>query len=438
MASVLDTTSKHRRETHTTTSEKDSTAMYSPSRRSTPDSTMPCTGTPFAARLIAAGVVASIGMGGILAGPALADPEQGGVTSEPSPEQGGVTAEPAPVPAPEPEPAPEYPTGIVPSPPQEAPPVAWTEPAPMGPSAPPAPQLHTPVPTAPVAPKHVPIDKIRIGTEVVDRGDIPENVAVSINEYSAWAEAKIAQFYRSVGFSDAEADQKAATAVLFGVVGGVGAAVSVGVPVFIATALFTVPIGTGIGAAIGSVVPPTPFNIGPGAAIGAAAGAGVAAAVAAVAALGAGTIGAAIGVGLGYAIGGGDADTNPAAPWDDLIGQWENFLRGPAPAPLPSPGANQYELVLDAASAADAGLPAVDYTVNTAGDVNISATVAGQDINLGWTTQQAAAPYELLGPLKEPAKEAVATVTKQVGDGITQVIDGLQITYPQTVAPAAQ
>lgn len=404
--------------------------------------------TYVSARMVTASLLATISVSAATAGQSWAAPDDGqpGVTPPSTTAPGGQpgvtpTPEPAPTPAPEPapepepipEPAPEYPQGIAPSPPQETAPVLWTEPEPMGPPTSPPPQLHAPEPTPPVAPKLVDVDHIRVGSEVFDRGVVPVDVAVSLNEYLAWSEAKIAQFYRSIGYSASEADEKAATAVVFGTIGGVSAATAVGVPLFLATALFLVPGGALAGGIIGSFVPPTGLNTVTGTLIGAGAGAAAAAGIAALAALGAGALGAAVGVGLGYALGGGDPDAHPDAPWDDLLQQWHDFLN-PAPPPLPNPDGDQYKLVLDAPQAADAGLPAVDYTVNTEGDVNFSANVAGlPPIDVSWTAEQAEAPYEALGPLKEPAKDLAANVTKQVGDGISKVVDGLNITFPQTI-----
>ena len=395
-------------------------------------------------KVMAASIIAVMAMSPAFAGPAFADePEQGGVTTEeptPDPGQGGVTNVPEPpAPAPEPEPVPDYPQGVLPSPPQEVAPVIWEEPS--GPPAgtyDPAPSgpIHAPVPTAPVAPKIVedPAAKIRVGNFVTDRpAEIPRDYAISINEYSAYAEAKIAQGFRSIGFSDEEADRRAAAAVLGGVIGGVAGATAAGVPVTIAVGLFTLPAGAAIGAAIGSAVPPQPFNIGTGALIGLGAGAAVAGGAGAIAAVIGGTTGAIIGAALGYALGAGDPNANPGAPWE------KPPAPAPAPAPLPNPEANQYELVLDAPTASDAGLPAVDYTVNTDGDVNFSTNIAGiPPISGGWTAEQAAAPYEVLGQSAQPAKDAVASVTKQASDGLTAVVDGLHIAYPQTQpAPAA-
>lgn len=398
-----------------------------------------------ASRVMAAAVVASIGMGTALAGPAFADPDQPGVTdtAPTTPDQPGVTTDPAPTPAPEPAPepepapAPDYPQGALPSPPQEVAPVIWEEPSGPPPTTyDPAPSgpIHAPVPTAPVAPKIVedPSAKIKIGNFVTDRpNEVPRDYAISINEYSSYAEAKIAQGFRSVGFSDEEADRRAAAAVLGGVIGGVAGATAAGVPTTIAVGLFTLPAGALIGAGIGAAVPPQPFNIGTGALIGLGAGAAVAGGAGAVAAAVGGTTGAIVGAALGYALGAGDPNANPAAPWEQAP---PPPPPAPAPAPLPNPDGNQYELVLDAPEAADAGLPAVDYTVNNEGDANFSANVAGlPPINVGWTQEQAEAPLNALGPLAEPAKDLAADVTKQVGDGLSKVVDGLNISYPQTV-----
>lgn len=394
---------------------------------------------PIRVRVVAAAVVASVGMGAVLAGPALADPEQPGVTdtAPTAPEQPGVTnPQPAPEPAPaEPAIAPAYPQGALPSPPSTgADPVIWTEPS--GPSAEtpytPLPEgpLHEPRPTPPVAPKYVPVDQIRLGNQVWDRGVVPEPWAVTINEYTGWTEAEIARHFESIGFTRDEAARRAAAAVFAGVTGGAIVAVAVGGTVFLTTALLAVPAGAIIGGIIGTTVPipPPPLNTLAGAGLGAAAGLGVAAAAGAASGAAAFTI-AAAGFGIaGWLLGAGDATSNPTAPWETPPPP------APAPAPLPNPGANQYELVLDAPTASDAGLPAVDYTVNTDGDVSFSANIAGiPPVEAGWTAEQAAQPYEVLGQWAEPTKQAVASVTKQVSDGLTSVVDGLHIAYPQTV-----
>ncbi|ETD30860.1 hypothetical protein [Williamsia sp. D3] len=386
---------------------------------------------PVRARAMAAVVVAAVAMGGAgaLAGPAFADPEQGGVTSEPAPEQGGVIAEPTPpVPAPAPEPVPDYGPGILPSPQWETEPVIYTEPSgppstpytPLPQSAPAAP-APAPAPAAPIAPILVkdPAAEIRAGNVVFDRPDaVSPEVAITVNEYMAYFEAEAAQYFESIGFPRDEAARRAAAAAAGAGVGGLAGALAAGIP----TAIFFGIVGGVGGGIVGSFVPPTPFNILPGIGIGA--GAGAALGFAAGAAAG-GSAGALAGGLLGWALGFGDPNANPAAPWAPAP--------PPPPAPLPNPEGDQYQLVLDAPAASDAGLPAVDYTVDTEGDVSFSANVAGiPPINVGWSAEQAEAPLQALGPLEQPAKDAIAGATKQIGDGLTSVIDGLHIAYPQT------
>lgn len=394
---------------------------------------------PPRARVMAALVVVSVALGGAgtLAGPAFADPEQGGVTTEPAPQQGGVTTpeptptpDPAPAPEPVPEPVPEYGPGIVPSPQWQTDPVVFTEP-----SGPPA-TTYTPLPqstptpqpeqpSGPIAPILVkdPAAEIRAGNYVVDRPDwVSPEVAISTNEYLAFFEVGAAQYFESIGFPRDEAARRAAAATAGAGVGGVAGALAAGIP----TAIFFGIVGGIGGGIVGSVVPPTPFNILPGIAIGAGGGAALGFALGAAAG---GAAGALAGGLLGWALGAGDPNADPTAPWAPAP--------PPAPAPLPNPGGDQYHLVLDADSASDSGLPAVDYTVDTSGDVSLSATIAGlPPLNVEWTSEQAAQPYEVLGQWAEPAKQAVATVTKQVSDGLTSMVDGLTITYPQALAPA--
>lgn len=386
---------------------------------------------PVRARAMAAVVVAAVAMGGAgaLAGPAFADPEQGGVTSEPAPEQGGVIAEPAPAPAPAPEPVPDYGPGLVPSPQWETEPVIYTEPSgppstpytPLPQSAPAAPAPAPVQPAGPIAPILVkdPAAEIRAGNYIVDRPDwVSPEAAITTNEYMAYFEAEAAQYFESIGFPRDEAARRAAAAAAGAGVGGLAGALAAGIP----TAIFFGIVGGVGGGIVGSVVPPTPFNILPGIGIGA--GGGAALGFAAGAAAG-GAAGALAGGLLGWALGAGDPNADPAAPWAPAP--------PPPPAPLPNPEGDQYQLVLDAPAASDAGLPAVDYTVDTEGDVSFSTNIAGiPPISGGWTAQQAEAPLQALGPLEQPAKDAIAGATKQIGDGLTQIVDGLHIAYPQT------
>ncbi|WP_133248715.1 hypothetical protein [Williamsia muralis] len=389
---------------------------------------------------MAATVLATIAVSTAFAGQALGAPEDGqpGVTPPSTTDPGGqpgVTPAPTPepAPAPAPEPVPDYGPGLVPSPQWETEPVIYTEPSgppstpytPLPQSAPAAPAPAPVQPAGPIAPILVkdPAAEIRAGNYIVDRPDwVSPEAAITTNEYMAYFEAEAAQYFESIGFPRDEAARRAAAAAAGAGVGGLAGALAAGIP----TAIFFGIVGGVGGGIVGSFVPPTPFNILPGIGIGA--GGGAALGFAAGAAAG-GAAGALAGGLLGWALGAGDPNADPAAPWAPAP--------PPPPAPLPNPEGDQYQLVLDAPSASDAGLPAVDYTVNTGGDVSFSANVAGlPPISGGWTAEQAEAPLQALGPLEQPAKDAIAGATKQIGDGLTQVVNGLHITYPQTIAPA--
>ncbi|PVY27121.1 hypothetical protein C7458_1128 [Williamsia muralis] len=395
---------------------------------------------PSTPRRMAATVLATIAVSTAFAGQALGAPEDGqpGVTPPSTTDPGGqpgVTPAPTPepAPAPAPEPVPDYGPGLVPSPQWETEPVIYTEPSgppstpytPLPQSAPAAPAPAPVQPAGPIAPILVkdPAAEIRAGNYIVDRPDwVSPEAAITTNEYMAYFEAEAAQYFESIGFPRDEAARRAAAAAAGAGVGGLAGALAAGIP----TAIFFGIVGGVGGGIVGSFVPPTPFNILPGIGIGA--GGGAALGFAAGAAAG-GAAGALAGGLLGWALGAGDPNADPAAPWAPAP--------PPPPAPLPNPEGDQYQLVLDAPSASDAGLPAVDYTVNTGGDVSFSANVAGlPPISGGWTAEQAEAPLQALGPLEQPAKDAIAGATKQIGDGLTQVVNGLHITYPQTIAPA--
>ncbi|MCZ4538514.1 hypothetical protein O4159_24315, partial [Gordonia terrae] len=101
--------------------------------------------------------------------------------------------------------------------------------------------------------------------------------------------------------------------------------------------------------------------------IGAAAGAAIGAAALGIpAAIVGGVAGGTAGGLLAHALGAGDPGANPRQP--GLPGQPDPNRRAPQPhrpqpAPLPNPGANQFELHLPADQATKAGLPAVHYQV---------------------------------------------------------------------------
>ncbi|MFT4397834.1 hypothetical protein ACLTEW_23160 [Gordonia lacunae] len=403
-------------------------------------------------RMIAAAVVAGTLATGFAAGPALAEPEQGG-TGQSTPEQGGTTSTPqtpeqggTSTPAPTPrvtEPGP----GFIPSPPQEAPyqpyvaPQTYSEPTYERPYTPTPPQAFTaPKPTRPVAPIAPPPEMMRVGNYVVPVEDIKKQVPGitqaqinSINEWSAYGEAKIAQGLISVGVPEDEASRQAAATIIGVMGGGTAGALVLGVPAAVVGGLGGAAIGAGIGFGVGSFPAPgpqTPGAVAIGAGIGAAAGA---AALGIPAAVVGGVAGGTVGGLLAHALGAGDPGANPAQP--RLPGQ-------PAPqprtAPQPAPtGPNQFEVRLAAPDAARAGLPAVDYQVNVRGDVSASVDVAGQTVRAGWSGEQAQAPYNALGAGGAKAQETVRQWTEQATDQLSKAVPGLHVAWPgQQKTPA--
>lgn len=403
-------------------------------------------------RMIAAAVVAGTLATGFAAGPALAEPEQGG-TGQSTPEQGGTTSTPqAPeqggtsTPAPTPrvtEPGP----GFIPSPPQEAPyqpyvaPQTYSEPTYERPYTPTPPQAFTaPKPTRPVAPIAPPPEMMRVGNYVVPVEDVKKQVPGitqaqinSINEWSAYGEAKIAQGLISVGVPEDEASRQAAATIIGVMGGGTAGALVLGVPAAVVGGLGGAAIGAGIGFGVGSFPAPgpqTPGAVAIGAGIGAAAGA---AALGIPAAVVGGVAGGTVGGLLAHALGAGDPGANPAQP--RLPGQ-------PAPQPRTAPqsaptGPNQFEVRLAAPDAARAGLPAVDYQVNVRGDVSASVDVAGQTVRAGWSGEQAQAPYNALGAGGAKAQETVRQWTEQATDQLSKAVPGLRVAWPgQQKTPA--
>lgn len=393
------------------------------------------------------GVAAAEGQGGLTPPSTAPDGGQGGLTppSTGGGGQGGATPAP-PAPLAQPDPGPQF----IPGPPVDAAPrtqpdysntspsyspsyfqgpSTQTAPAYNGPS-----RLHLPTPTPNVRPIVVDKDIIRIGKfEYARPAWLTKEQRRTINNYSAYLEAKIAQGLVSVGFSPREADRQAAATTIGAVIGGTAGALAVGIPAAVVLGLGGALVGTGIGAAIGAVVPPAPINAGPGALIGAGAGAAVGLAAAAGLALGGAVAGGVIGGLAGYALGGGDPNAHPADPTAPAPGPRH---AKPAPAPLPNPAGNQYELTADKT----AGLPgngSVSYVVNRGGDVSVNATIAGHDVHAGWTKAQADAPLQALGAAAPQARAALDRATKQVSDVAANVVRGLHVDFPQTHAPAA-
>ncbi|OCH81454.1 hypothetical protein A9310_17355 [Gordonia sp. UCD-TK1] len=400
-------------------------------------------------RAIAAAVVVGALATGLGAGPALADPEQGGTTSNPqAPEQGGTTSNPQ---APEQggtsaPPAPPG-RGFIPSPPQEAPyqpyvaPQTYTEPTYERPYTPAPSRPYTaPRPTPPVKPIAPPPEMVRIGNIVrpVDEvkkqfPGITQAQINSINEWSAYGEAKIAQGLISVGVSEDEASRQAAATIIGVMGGGTAGALALGVPAAVTGAVGGGLIGAGIGLGVGSFPVPGPQTPGAaaiGAGIGAAAGA---AALGIPAAVVGGVAGGAVGGLLAHALGAGDPGANPAQP--RLPGQPEPRPRT-APQQAP-PGPNQFEVHLAAPDAARAGLPAVDYQVNVRGDVSASVNVAGQTVRAGWSGEQARAPYNALGAGGAKAQETVRQWTEEATGQLSKAVPGIHVAWPgQQKTPA--
>ncbi|ASR05627.1 hypothetical protein [Gordonia rubripertincta] len=383
---------------------------------------------------IATVLTSSMAIGlGMAAAPALAVPQQGGVTPDGStPQQGGVT------PAPTPPPAVTAPgPGSLPAPPQEAPYQAAPTPDYDTTYTPVAPQQWSaPRPAPPVRPIAPPPEKIRIGNFVTDIPDgLSRRDVNSINAWSAYGEAKIAQGLISVGVPEDEASRQAAATIIGVMAGGTAGAVTLGVPAAVTGAVGGALIGAPVGAIIGATMFPVPFpgaNTAPGAGIGAAAGAAIGAAALGIPAAVVGAVaGGTLGGLLAHALGAGDPGANPARP--GLPGQQPPAA--PARPALPNPGANQFEVHIPADQAAKSGLPAVDYTVTNRGDVNVSANIGGQQISAGWTAEQARAPYAALGPAGKQVEQTASSLTRQGADALKN-LPNVKITWPQEHKPA--
>ncbi|MYR07533.1 hypothetical protein GTV32_15030 [Gordonia sp. SID5947] len=395
---------------------------------------------------IATGVGAGLAQAAEQGGTSPTDtaPQQGGTSpTEPAPEQGGTTPTPEVAPVVEPGP------GSIPAPPQEAPYQSYVEPSTY--TAPtyestynpvPAQPLTAPKPTAPVRPIAPPPEKIRVGNFITD---IPKGMSTrdvnSINAWSAYGEAKIAQNLIAVGVPEDQASRQAASTIIGVMAGGTAGAVALGIPAAAlgaaGGAIVGVPVGAVAGAVYNSVVfapaiaatgglasPLVGLGALGGAGIGLAAGGAIGAAgVGAAGAAAGAVIGGTIGGALAYSLGAGDPGANPKEPWKQ---------NAPKPKPLPNPQANQFEFKLPAEKAAKSGLPAVDYTVNVRGDVDLQ--VGG--FTTGWSAAQADAPYKALGAGGPQQKDNARTFTKQNAPQAKQVLPGVQISWPQEVAPA--
>ena len=390
--------------------------------------------------------------------------EQGGVDqgeADDGFEQGGVggggggeeVAPPPPQPPQQTPPSYSYNPGpgAIPAPPQEAPyqpyaePQVYNEPTYERAYNPAPPRAYTlPRPVAPVRPIAPPPKTLRVGNFLVEEDQLKRDAPwltdrqrVSINEWAAFGEAKIAQGLISVGVPEDEASRQAAATIIGVAIGGTAGAAALGVPAAVTGGVGGALIGAGVGAAIGStiVVPFPGANTGPGAAIGAAAGAAIGAAALGIpaAAIG-GVAGGTAGGLLAHALGAGDPGANPRQP--GLPGQPDPNRRAPQPprpqaTAVPNPGANQFEVHLPADQAAKAGLPAVHYQVNVGGDVNAEATIAGQTYTANWTAEQADAPYKALGGAADQVRKTVTDAAVDLSRQAEKAIPGLKVTFPQ-------
>lgn len=364
------------------------------------------------------------------AGMARAVPEQGGVNPyDQGPEQGGTspgadgatqggTTPPTPVQPPG--------EGSLPAPPQEAPYQPYV-PAPSFPDnySPDLP-LRPPQPAPPVRPIAPPPNMIRVGNFITPIPDgMSERDVNSINAWSAYGEAKIAQGLISMGVPEDKASRQAAATIIGVMAGGTAGAVTLGVPAMVVGGVAGAAVGAGIGYVVGGAVAPpftpgapTPSAFG-GMGIGAAVGAGVGGAGLGLAAAGVGAaIGGTFGGLIAYALGAGDPGANPREPW----------LPPETPQRAPkthSDGHHQFQVRLPAEQAHKAGLPAVDYTVTHRGDVKVD--VGGTKV--GWTSEQANAPLNMLGTARPVVDRETRRLTHQGVSALQQALPGVRVAW---------
>ncbi|WP_269784981.1 hypothetical protein [Gordonia metallireducens] len=358
------------------------------------------------------------------AGAAFAVPEQGGTDPlDSAPGQGGTSPSDVAPGAPAPGDAVVQPVvvpgpGSIPGPPVEAPYQSYDQSLSQSYQQPYSPAITNPVaprvapPVRPIAP---PPDKIRVGNFVTD---VPQGVSSkdvnSINAWSAYGEAKIAQGLISVGVPEDEASRRAAATIIGVMAGGTAGAVALGIPAAVVGAVG----GAGVGAIAGAVVGCV-FTYCATSGIDSLAGAGIGAAVGGVGGAAAGAalgfaIGGAAGGLLAYSLGAGDPGANPEEPWKN---------DGPRHAAPEAEGPNQFEFQLSAEEARKSGLPAVDYVVNSRGDVK--ARVGTTSYN--WSGAQARAPYAVLGA---DVEKSVRDWTRAQSDHLKKAVPGSDILWP--------
>ncbi|WP_281431038.1 hypothetical protein [Gordonia alkanivorans] len=358
------------------------------------------------------------------AGAAFAVPEQGGTDpSDSAPGQGGTSPSDVAPGVPAPGDAVVQPVvvpgpGSIPGPPVEAPYQSYDQSLSQSYQQPYSPAITNPVaprvapPVRPIAP---PPDKIRVGNFVTD---IPKGLSDrdvnSINAWSAYGEAKIAQGLISVGVPEDEASRRAAATIIGVMAGGTAGAVALGIPAAVVGAVG----GAGVGAVAGALILgiPTfgveaPYGAGVGALIGA--GVGGVGGAAAGAALGFALGGTAGGL-LAYSLGAGDPGADPDEPWQQ---------NGPRRAAPEADGPSQFEFHLSPEEARRSGLPAVDYVVNHRGNVNLKLGTSTHK----WSGEEARAPYAVLGP---GAEKSVRDWTRAQSDSVKKAIPGSEVLWP--------
>ncbi len=358
------------------------------------------------------------------AGAAFAVPEQGGTDpSDSAPGQGGTSPSDVAPGAPAPGDAVVQPVvvpgpGSIPGPPVEAPYQSYDQSLSQSYQQPYSPAITNPVaprvapPVRPIAP---PPDKIRVGNFVTD---IPKGLSDrdvnSINAWSAYGEAKIAQGLISVGVPEDEASRRAAATIIGVMAGGTAGAVALGIPSAVVGAVG----GAGVGAIAGAVVGCV-FTYCATSGIDSLAGAGIGAAVGGI---GVGAAGAALGAAIGgtaggllaYSLGAGDPGANPDEPWRQ---------NGPRHAAPELDGVNQFEFHLSSEQARRSGLPAVDYVVSHRGDVDVRVGAS----TVQWSGAHARTPYVVFGA---GAEKTVRDWTRAQSNNLKNAIPGSNVLWP--------
>ncbi|WP_245549922.1 hypothetical protein [Gordonia effusa] len=259
--------------------------------------------------------------------------------------------------------------------------------------------------------------------------------AVSINEWAAYGEAKIAQGLISIGVPRDEASRRAAATIIGVALGGATGAVAAGVPAAVVGGLIGAPVGGiagGItGGIIGSTMPPFGAFTGPGVGIGIAAGIPLGAAAGAAllgvpAAVAGAVAGGAIGGLLAYTLGAGDPGAHIKQP--PLPGQQGKNQQPPSELPHDH-GPTVFQVNVPANKARALGLPPVHYSVNVNGDAHASIQLGKQTLQATIPGDVARAPYRALGAAGPQVERTVQHATRQATDTIQKALPGVNVTW---------